>query len=154
MSRSRPSVPGSGRSLRVITNTTLFPVTCIGFSFSAGDCVGFGGAHYRGAANAAVSLWTGSTGSSIDGFHSLALSILILCSASTPVIRGGSRMRRHARTVLCGGRLAMIVPTATAKKLSLELSLPAAMSICDVPAELLRRGAAARDGGREVGFRL
>src|SRR6266700_1947561 len=120
MSRSRPSVPGSGRSLRVITNTTLFPVTCIGFSFSAGDCVGFGGAHYRGAANAAVSLWTGSTGSSIDGFHSLALSILILCSALTPVIRGGSRMRRHARTVLCGGRLAMIVPTATAKKLSLE----------------------------------
>src|SRR5258706_3143731 len=115
MSRSRPSVPGSGRSLRVITNTTLFPVTCIGFSFSAGDCVGFGGAHYRGAANAAVSLWTGSTGSSIDGFHSLALSILILCSALTPVIRGGSRMRRHARTVLCGGRLAMIVPTATAK---------------------------------------
>jgi hypothetical protein len=39
MSRSRPSVPGSGRSLRVITNTTLFPVTCIGFSFSDGDRV-------------------------------------------------------------------------------------------------------------------
>jgi RNA-directed DNA polymerase len=49
-----------------------------------------------------------------NGFQSLASYILILCSALTPAIRGGSRMRRSARTDLCGGRSAMIVPTATA----------------------------------------
>jgi hypothetical protein len=57
-----------------------------------------------------------SPGSSTDGFQSLAFSILILCRALTPAIRGGSRMRRSARTDLCGGRSAMIVPTATAKR--------------------------------------
>ena len=81
-----------------------------------------GVARYRAAASAAISPWTGSTGSSTDGFQSLAFSILILCSALTPVIRGGSRMRRSARTDLCGGRSAMIVPTATAKRISLRTS--------------------------------
>ena len=33
--------------------------------------------------------------------------------ASTPFILGKSRMRKRARTDLCGGRSAMIVPTAT-----------------------------------------
>ncbi len=97
-----------------ITNTTPFPVTCLGFSFSAGACVGCGGTRFRGAANAAESPWVGSAGSWTDGFQSLASYILILCRASTPLIQGGSRMRRRARTDLCGGRSVMIVPTATA----------------------------------------
>jgi hypothetical protein len=43
--------------------------------------------------------------------------ILILTSASTPFILGKSRMRKRARTDLCGGRPAMVVPTATAMQL-------------------------------------
>ncbi|MGB8324613.1 MAG: hypothetical protein WCE52_16765, partial [Candidatus Acidiferrum sp.] len=39
--------------------------------------------------------------------------ILIPQLASTPLIQGGSRMRRSARTDLCGGRSVMIVPTAS-----------------------------------------
>jgi hypothetical protein len=39
--------------------------------------------------------------------------ILILTSASTPFILGKSRMRKRAGTDLCGGRSAMVVPTAT-----------------------------------------
>src|ERR1035437_446773 len=47
------------------------------------------------------------------GFRYPASCTLIPHSASTPLIQGGSRMRRRARTVLCGGRSAMVVPTAT-----------------------------------------
>jgi hypothetical protein len=39
--------------------------------------------------------------------------MLIPISASTPFILGKSRMRKRARTDLCGGRPAMVVPTAT-----------------------------------------
>ncbi len=39
--------------------------------------------------------------------------IPILTSASTPFIPGKSRMRKRARTDLCGGGPAMVVPTAT-----------------------------------------
>jgi hypothetical protein len=42
-----------------------------------------------------------------------AFCILILVHASPPPIQGGSRMRKRARTVLCGGRSAMVVPTVT-----------------------------------------
>ena len=38
--------------------------------------------------------WTGSTGSSTDGFQSLAFSILILCSALTPSIRCAEHVRQ------------------------------------------------------------
>ena len=117
MSRSRPWVHGSARWSRAITNTTRFRVTCISFIVSDGGCAGYGGARYRGAASAAGSLWTGLTGLWTDGFQPLACSIPILCNALTPVIRGGSRMRRRARTDLCGGRSAMVVPTASAKKI-------------------------------------
>jgi len=37
---------------------------------------------------------------------------LILSFAFSPLIQGGSRMRRRARTDLCGGRSATVVPTA------------------------------------------
>jgi hypothetical protein len=43
----------------------------------------------------------------------LTFCILILTSASTPFILGKSRMRKRARTDLCGNRPAMVVPTAT-----------------------------------------
>src|SRR5258708_7471201 len=39
--------------------------------------------------------------------------ISILMSASPPLILSKSRMRRRARTDLCGGRSVMVVPTAT-----------------------------------------
>jgi site-specific DNA recombinase len=42
---------------------------------------------------------------------------LLALRALTPVTRGGSRMRRSARTDLCGGRPAMIVPTATPEQI-------------------------------------
>src|SRR3954451_16101612 len=42
-------------------------------------------------------------------------------SALTPLIQGGSRMRKSARTVLCGGCRAIGIPTATANS-SLSLS--------------------------------
>jgi len=91
-----------------------FSVSDVGtLLYTPGACVGYGGARFRGAANAAESPWVGSPGSWSAGFQSLASYILIPCRASTPLIQGGSRMRRRARTVLCGGRPAMIVPTAT-----------------------------------------
>jgi hypothetical protein len=112
----------------------LFPVTCLGSILSDGGLVGCGVARYRAAASGATSPGTGSTGSWSAGSQSLAFSILILCSALTPVTRGGSRMRRSARTDLCGGRSAMIVPTATAKRIRLRtvsaLPLTAAAWTC------------------------
>ncbi len=42
--------------------------------------------------------------------------ILILWLASPLRIPGKSRMRKRARTDLCGGRSAMVVPTATVKQ--------------------------------------
>src|ERR1035437_710219 len=47
------------------------------------------------------------------GFRYPASCTLIPRSVLTPLIQGGSRMRKRARTVLCGGRSAMVVPTAT-----------------------------------------
>src|SRR5450759_431039 len=115
MIRFRPWVSGSEGSFLAITNTTLYPVTCLGCIFSVGGFVGSGGEHYLAAVNDAVSPGTGFTGSWSDGFQSPTCSTLILCSDLTPIIRGGSRLRRSARTDLCGGRSAMIVPTATAR---------------------------------------
>jgi hypothetical protein len=47
------------------------------------------------------------------GFPNPALCILILMYASPLVIHSKSRMRKRACTDLCGGRSAMVVPTAT-----------------------------------------
>jgi len=47
------------------------------------------------------------------GFQPHAFCILILWFAFSLLIQGGSRMRRSARTDLCGGRSAMGVPTAS-----------------------------------------
>src|ERR1039458_10836981 len=69
---------------------------------------------------------SGSTRFSTDGFRLLVFCILILWHALTPHIQGGSRMRRSARTVLCGGYRAIGIPTATAKYLptSSSFALP------------------------------
>src|ERR1017187_5240624 len=47
------------------------------------------------------------------GFLHPAFCTPIPMHASTPLILRKSRMRRRARTDLCGGRSAMVVPTAT-----------------------------------------
>src|ERR1017187_649866 len=47
------------------------------------------------------------------GFRHPAFCTPIPMPASTPLILRESRMRRRARTDLCGGRSVMIVPTAT-----------------------------------------
>ena len=47
------------------------------------------------------------------GFHNPASCIPILMLVSPPLILGKSRVRKRARTDLCGGRSAMVVPTAT-----------------------------------------
>ena len=44
--------------------------------------------------------------------------ILTLWLASPLCIPGKSRMRKRARTDLCGGRSAMVVPTATAESIA------------------------------------
>jgi len=48
--------------------------------------------------------------------------------ASTPLILRKSRMRRRARTDLCGGRSAMVVPTATTDPLLPEVRSAAMQS--------------------------
>ena len=56
----------------------------------------------------------GSYRSTPGGFQLHAFCILILEPASSPLIQGESRMRKSARTDLCGGgRSAMIVPAAS-----------------------------------------
>lgn len=51
------------------------------------------------------------------GFRSLEFCSHIRSNASPLDIRGRSRMRQRARTDLCGGRSAMVVPTATSNGL-------------------------------------
>src|SRR5262249_60936747 len=72
-----------------------------------------GGALWSGAVN--VRGWGGtvSTHCWIGGFRNPVFCIHIPTSASTPFILGKSRMRRRARTDLCGGWPVMVVPTAT-----------------------------------------
>src|SRR5947209_7225098 len=59
--------------------------------------------------------WGGidSIHSCADGFQDPMFCILILWLASPLRIPGKSRMRKRARTDLCGGRSVMVVPTAT-----------------------------------------
>lgn len=59
--------------------------------------------------------WAGivSTPCWTDGFRNPAFCTPIPTSALTPFIFGKSRMRKRARTDLCGGPSVMIVPTAT-----------------------------------------
>jgi hypothetical protein len=61
--------------------------------------------------------WAGivSTHCWTDGFRNPVFCIPIPTSASTPSILGKSRMRKRARTDLCGGRPVMVVPTATVR---------------------------------------
>ena len=65
--------------------------------------------HYGGDLRRGI----GSYRSTPGGFQPHSFCILILQLASSPLIQGGSRMRRSARTDLCGGRSVTIVPTAS-----------------------------------------
>jgi hypothetical protein len=49
-----------GYKLAQLPDTTLFPVTCLGYSFSDGGFVGSGGWLYLGAASVVASPGTGS----------------------------------------------------------------------------------------------
>jgi len=60
--------------------------------------------------------WDGLSLSCTGGLPNPVLCILILVPASPPLIHGKSRMRKRARTDLCGGRSAMVVPTATTEQ--------------------------------------
>jgi hypothetical protein len=72
-----------------------------------------GGMFYAAVVNGASPIGTVFGLSSNDGFLVHALFILILTCASTPISKGGAVCGNPARTDLCGGRAAMLVPTAT-----------------------------------------
>src|SRR5207248_7812602 len=94
----------------------LFRETLIGWLFSCigyGDC---GGPFWLVAANVGGCRGSGTHPFLIAGFPSHGCCIHTPSSASPPDIQGKSRMRKRARTDLCGGRSAMVVPTATYKK--------------------------------------
>src|SRR5438067_8289402 len=91
----------------------LFRETLIGWLFSCigyGDC---GGPFWLVAANVGGCRGSGTHQFLIAGFPSHGCCIHTPSSASPPDIQGKSRMRKRARTDLCGGRSAMVVPTAT-----------------------------------------
>src|ERR1035437_6943789 len=80
--------------------------SCIG-------CEGCGALFYSAAVKRAGHPGIGLTRFWTVGFQYPASCTLIPRSVLTPLIQGGSRLRKRARTVLCGGRSAMVVPTAT-----------------------------------------
>jgi hypothetical protein len=71
-----------------------------------------GGASSSVAVNARKCTGIVSPPSCTDGFRDPVFCILIPMPASPPPIQGKSRMRERACTDLCGGRSAMVVPTA------------------------------------------
>src|SRR6266851_1906936 len=109
---ARPA-PGFGRWCWVITNTMRFPETRLSCASSGGALAGCGGAFSFVAVNAPRCVGGVCSPFCTGGFHNPALCILILMPASPPPILGKSRVRKRARTDLCGGRSAMVVPTAT-----------------------------------------
>ena len=113
MSRRRWSVGGLGRSRWAITNTTLFREIFIGCVSSCIGCDDCGEPSWPAAVSVGRCSGSGILRFLIAGFLFHGCCILIPSSASPPVIQGKSRMRQPARTDLCGGRPAMVVPTAT-----------------------------------------
>ncbi len=94
----------------------LFRETLIGWVFSGigyDDC---GGPFWLVAANVGGCRGSGTHRFLIAGFPSHGCCIHTPSDALPPDIQGKSRMRKRARTDLCGGRSAMVVPTATYKK--------------------------------------
>ena len=73
------------------------------------------------------------------GFHCHVFCILTPCNDLTLAIQGGSRMRRRARTVLCGGRQVTGIPTATGENMrtlsiyQVRISSPGTRCGCCVP---------------------
>src|ERR1700758_3740013 len=120
--RLRKSVSGSKKSCGGTSNTTLSRAIrdASTYSYIGFDC--FGGECYSTAAKRDGSHGSGCHRCSTAGFPNPASFILTLNSALPPLIQGGSRMRRRARTDLCGGRSAMVVPTASGRVYGQEKS--------------------------------
>jgi len=104
---------GFGRLYRDTTNTMLFRVTRLSCASLAVVYVGCGGVFSFVAVNAHRCDGIVSPLSCSGGFRNPAFCIPIRMLASPPPIPGKSRMRKRACTDLCGGRSAMVVPTAT-----------------------------------------
>jgi hypothetical protein len=98
---------------RDTTNTMLFRVTRLSCASLAVAYVGCGGVFSFVAVNAHRCDGIVSPLSCSVGFRNPAFCIPIRMLASPPLIPGKSRMRKRACTDLCGGRSAMVVPTAT-----------------------------------------
>ena len=107
------SVRGSGRLCWVTTNTTLFPGTRRSCASSNFACVGYGRVFWSAVVSAQRCVGNALPQSLTGGFLHPAFCIPTPTLASTPRILRKSRMRRRARADLCGGRPAMVVPTAT-----------------------------------------
>jgi hypothetical protein len=97
----------------VITNTMRCLVTRLSCMHSGVVFADSGEVLWYVAANARGFDGSDSPHCWIGGFLYVVSCILIPITASTPLILSKSRMRRRARTDLCGGRSAMVVPTAT-----------------------------------------
>jgi group II intron reverse transcriptase/maturase len=93
------AVPGNSTQLRIFQRRVCW----------------LGGASWSVAVNAHRCAGIVSPQSSIGGFLNPAFCIPTLMPASPPLIHSKSRMRKRACTDLCGGRSAMVVPTATTK---------------------------------------
>jgi hypothetical protein len=73
--------------------------------------------------------------------------------ASTPLILRKSRMRRRARTDLCGGRSAMVVPTATVRSYRFEDRYTRISSVLDfLTRRRLRRQLRSSGGATALGL--
>ena len=119
------SVYGFGVSSPATTNTMLSPATSINCASSEAALIDYGVTSWYAAVNA-----QGRSGRSLPrswngGFHHPAFCTLILTPAFTSPILHKSRMRRRARTALCGGRSAMIVLTATRTRKWTSVDRPA-----------------------------
>src|SRR5882762_6122474 len=112
---ARPrSVHGFGRLCWATTNTMPFRATRLSCAFSVVAFVDCGEASSSVAVNARECAGSVSPHSCSGGFRNPAFCIPILMRALPLIIQGKSRMRKRACTDLCGGRSAMVVPTATA----------------------------------------
>ena len=97
----------------VTTATTRYRATCLCSADSENGSVVTGGIFYAVAVSGGSPIGNNCGLSLIGGFLARVLFILILTFALTPESKGGAVFGNFARTDLCGGRSAMVVPTAT-----------------------------------------
>jgi len=121
---SIPSAVCEGRSVKVISHTTdmyvleksdcaVVPVNQPNKEATASAEVGEGRAQLKENIIQPHMLLTQSRNFACPSVWTMCVKQTAVWVRSTPFILQKSRMRRRARTDLCGGRSAMIVPTAT-----------------------------------------